>query len=373
MNNKKNILYITHRNRIIGGGEISLFELIKNLDREKVQPFLLMSGGEDMFRLAYESGVTPKIMEFSRLKLRNLFKILFALIRLVVFIFRKKIHIVHANTSRAMFYGGIAANLLRVPAVWHVRIIEKDPLMDAILFNLADIAACNSKATSSRFKDFKKQSKIKIVYNGLNPTKFYNSDKRTIFRDIPQNHKIILNIGRLDPWKRQDLFIKTAKIVQDKYREVAFVIIGEDKSGKKDFLKKLENLVDKLSLKNSIIFMGEKNNIPAILSEGDILVLTSKEEPFGRVIIEAGASQKPVVAFKGGGVEEIIDNGTTGFVIKEGDIEKMAEKVLLLLTSEKLRTEFGLRGREKVLSCFTSSIHAEQIDKIYSSLAGSKL
>ena len=369
--NKKNILYLTHRDRIVGGGEISLFELISNLDREKYSPFLVLSGGEDMTRLAKESNVVYRLLEFSSIRPKNVLRILLTLIRLVAFIIGNKIHIVHANTSRAMLYGAIVANLLRASVVWHVRIINKDPLLDALLFNLADIVVCNSKATSSRFKDFKKQSKIKIVHNGLDPSKFHSAEKRVIFHDIPKSSKIVLNIGRLDPWKRQDLFIQMAKIVQSKYQNVKFVIIGEDKSGKKDFFKKLENLVDKLSLKDSIIFMGEKNNIPALLSEGDVLVLTSKEEPFGRVIIEAGASRKPVVAFKGGGVEEIIDNEKTGFVVEDGNVEEMAKKVLLLLASDKLRTELGLRGRDKVLSCFTSSIHVEQIDKIYSSVLNS--
>lgn len=361
----KRALFITHRERVIGGGEISLFELIKNLDPRRVMPFLIMAGGQDMRRLAEDSGVTPVEMELPPLKPGNILPILGALLRLVAFTIRNKIDILHANTSRAMAYAGVAAKLSGRRTVWHVRVGEKDPPLDSALYYLADAVVCNSRATARRFDGFKKPEKIKVVYNGLDPSKYFQADKRTVFSHIPEDHRIVLNIGRIDPWKRQDLFLRMAKAIHDRHPGVIFVLVGEDKSPGKEYFYELQKMTEELSLGKNVLFMGERDDIPEILSECDLLVLTSKEEPFGRVVIEAMASRKPVVSFEGGGVGEIIDDGRTGFLIREGDLPAMAEKVWMLLSGEQRREEMGACGQEKVLAQFTSALHAKKIEDLY--------
>ncbi len=365
MNTTKNILFVTHRDEIIGGGEISLFELIKHLDREKFQPFLLMAGGLDMLRLAKEAGVTPKLMKFPRLRLIFFLKVILTLLRLAFFVHKKKITILHANTSRAMFYCGIVAKLLGRRIVWHVRITNKDPWLDTVLYYFADLVICNSKATSCRFTGYKNQRIIKVIYNGMDPARYSHIAKREIFKDIPQDHKIVLNIARLEPMKGQEFFIELAKKVKEKKKNVKFIIVGEDKSPQKKYFKKLEKMTEDLNLRKCVVFMGQRSDVPNILGEGDILVSTSKIESFGRVLMEAAACQKPVLAFKTGGMVEVVDGGKTGFLVEEGDIQSMAEKVLLLLSDEKLASEMGICGRQRVLSKFTSSLHARKIEKIY--------
>lgn len=345
-----------------------MFELIRELNRERYRPFLMNSCGSDMSQLAEESGVKPTCMEFPQLKPGNIFKIFWFLFNLTGFVVRNKISIIHANTSRAMFYGGVIAKLLRRPIIWHVRITDRDPWLDRILYYFSDVVICNSKATASRFKGYKNQEKIKIVYNGLNPSRYGKANKRSVFKDIPQDHKIVLNVGRIEPWKRQDLFIEMARIIKGQRQKVKFVIVGEDKSPGKEYFNKLKEMTKNFDLNDTIVFMGEQNNIPAILGEGDILVLTSKIESFGRVLLEAGASQMPVLAFKVGGIAEIVDNGNTGFLEENGNIDSMVEKILLLFSDEKLSLKMGAMGRKKVREEFTSTLHAKKMEEIYEGL-----
>jgi glycosyltransferase involved in cell wall biosynthesis len=364
----KSILYITHRDKVIGGGEISLFELIKGLDRRDFHPFLAMSGGIELPRLAGESGATPIRLDLPPFKIWKIPGIFLSLFRLVSLLYGEKIDILHANTSRAMIYAGIAAKMARKPVVWHVRITDKDPLLDPVLYYLADIVLCNSRATASRFSGYGKQEKIKIVHNGLDPSKYRNAVERKIFRDIPPPKKIVLNVGRLEPFKGQDAFLEMAGMVKARYPEVLFVLVGEDAAPQKEYFKRLERMAEVTGLRDSVLFLGDQKNVPDILGEADIVVSTSKKESFGRALLEAAASQKPVAAFDVGGVREVVEDQGTGFLVKEGDIQGLAEKVLILLTDDKLRDKMGGLGRKKVLAEFTSDLHARRVEEIYRDL-----
>lgn len=100
----------------------------------------------------------------------------------------------------------------------------------------------------------------------------------------------------------------------------------------------------------------------------DIFVLLSHFEPFGAVLLEAGSSKKPVIAFNTGGPRDIIINGKTGFLIKPFDLTALTEKVLRLLTDGGLRKRMGEQGRKHILENFTWDHEAKAYDRLYTEL-----
>lgn len=363
-----NILYLTHRDRMVGGGEVSLFELIKGLDRRRFSPFLAMPGGPELLRRAKESNVSPMLLDLPPFMISKAPGIFLSLFRLASLMSREKIDILHANTSRAMVYAGIAAKLAGKPVVWHVRITDKDHLLDHALYYFADIVLCNSKATASRFAGYRKREKIRIVYNGLDPSRYSGAATRKFFKGIPENKKIVLNIGRLEPSKGQDLFLEMAGMVKARFPEAMFALVGEDQSPDMKYSQRLEAMAQGPGLRGSVLFLGGQKNIPEILGEADIVVSTSKKESFGRALLEAAASRKPVAAFDVGGVSEVMEDLRTGFLVRAGDVRELAEKVLILLSDDALRDKMGGLGREKVLAEFTSGQHAKRVEEIYEGL-----
>ena len=103
----------------------------------------------------------------------------------------------------------------------------------------------------------------------------------------------------------------------------------------------------------------------------DVVVHASiKSEPFGMVLIEAMAIGKPTVAAKEGGPDDIVVNGMTGYLYKAGDIEKMSDLIVKLLSNETLKKKIGSNGRKRVEKMFSNIKSAETVDQIYNTLLG---
>jgi glycosyltransferase involved in cell wall biosynthesis len=112
-------------------------------------------------------------------------------------------------------------------------------------------------------------------------------------------------------------------------------------------------------------------NVPERIAQLDIVVHASTSgEPFGQVIIEGMAEQKPVVATNGGGVPEIVEDGVTGLLVPMGDAVAMANAIDFLLRNPLIAKEMGARGRERALSQFTIQMTARKVEAVYDQVLG---
>jgi len=103
----------------------------------------------------------------------------------------------------------------------------------------------------------------------------------------------------------------------------------------------------------------------------DIFVLTSIKEHFGRVVIEAMACGKPVIATNSGAVPEIVEDKVTGILVPPEDSEKLAEAIIELLEDKEKAKEMGIAGRKRVEELFSIEKHTRQIEEVYLSLLSS--
>jgi glycosyltransferase involved in cell wall biosynthesis len=177
------------------------------------------------------------------------------------------------------------------------------------------------------------KAKIRVVPPGIDIKKFeYNFSK----------NKYVLFVGRLGPEKNVSSLIRSFKFVS----KGKLLIIG---GGKME--KELKKLVISEKLNKRVKFFGWIKNQKKIYSNASVFVLPSKYESFGHVLLEAMACGLPCIAFKPDGKkintasEEIIDNGKTGFLVKNE--KEMAEKINLLLSDEKLRKMMSKNSRKE--------------------------
>jgi glycosyltransferase involved in cell wall biosynthesis len=113
-------------------------------------------------------------------------------------------------------------------------------------------------------------------------------------------------------------------------------------------------------------FTGFRDDVNQLLQKMDIVVHASTTpEPFGQVVTEGMAAGKPVVATRGGGVVEIVEDGETGFLVPMGDAHKMADAVCSLLESPERAREMGIKGRERVHQQFSIQRSARMIESVY--------
>jgi sugar transferase (PEP-CTERM/EpsH1 system associated) len=213
-----------------------------------------------------------------------------------------------------------------------------------------------------------KRSKVKKIINGVDTAKFRPVTENALDLNfkLKRGEITIGTVGRLDPIKNHDLLIKAFDKINSKYK-MKLVIVGKGPER-----KHLENLKNKLSCRDRIVFMGERSNINEILRNWDIFVLPSKNEGMSNTILEAMATGLPIIASKVGGNPELVSDGMTGLLISNGNIEDLRRAVVYYLDHpDKIKTH-GERARIKTESRFSLKKMVEEYRNLYTSLCISK-
>lgn len=197
------------------------------------------------------------------------------------------------------------------------------------------------------------KNKIRIISTPVDIDYFLNYQGNK-FHDT----KNILFVGRLESVKNLDWFLDVFEDIKNRYKNVKFVIIGKGSQ---------ENNL-KFKASDSVEFLGHlaQEEIIKYYYNSDIIVLSSKSESFGKVLVEANACAKPVVSTATTGAKEIIQDGYNGFLVPIGDVEKMAEKILYLLNNPEKAKEMGQNGRKLVKEKYSHS--TEEMVKFWQDL-----
>jgi starch synthase (maltosyl-transferring) len=146
---------------------------------------------------------------------------------------------------------------------------------------------------------------------------------------------------------------------------VHWVLVGDG-----ELRSDLGRQAEALGIDRLVHFTGWLDDIRQMLALADLFVLPSHGEHFGRVLIEAMAMGRAVVATDAGGVPEIVKHGETGWLVKPGQPDRLAEAALQLLGNCEQSERFGLAGRRVVEDSFSVERHVGQIQSLYHHLTG---
>ena len=140
-----------------------------------------------------------------------------------------------------------------------------------------------------------------------------------------------------------------------------YVVVGDG-----DYRPSLERLADELGVRNRVLFVGEirEDILKAYYSQADIFALPSRQEGFGVVFLEAMAFGKPVIGGNYGGIPEVVKDGVTGFLVEYGNVEALANHLILLLRDEEARKRMGEAGRQLVNENYTFEHFKQRLVKI---------
>ena len=176
-------------------------------------------------------------------------------------------------------------------------------------------------------------NRIKVINN---PLPFDSKEISTC------KNKKIISVGRLEKEKGFDILIDVWKKVNEKHPDWILEIYGEG-----SLRKKLQEKIDLLNLEDSLILKGNEKNIQSKYLENSIYVMSSRYEGFGMVLIEAMSCGLSLVSFDCPcGPKDIIKDGENGFLVKFGNIDKMAEKINYLIENEDKRIKMGKKSKE---------------------------
>lgn len=188
----------------------------------------------------------------------------------------------------------------------------------------------------------------------FNPEQYDAAMARKKF-ELPVNGIVVGMLGRLDPQKGQETFLRAIPSILKKHPNASFVIAGEETRGEEGYKRYLTQLRDDLQLHRNVYFLPFTDDVPEFMSALDIFILPSRSETYGLVLIEAMAMRKAVVATTAGGVPEIVTNERDGLLVPPDNANALAEAILMLLDNARLREVFGNQARVHALKKFDAS------------------
>jgi L-malate glycosyltransferase len=375
------VLYIDHVG-FIGGAEISLISMIKSLyQTHQVQPLIILPEAGELKDTVVGSGFDVIIVPMVPLDIsKNPFTLLGYLLHLIRYIVQicrvireKRIDLVHANSIKSGILVGTAVWLMRRPLIWHIRDYYEKGWIRTLIIVWARMFATHIIVISKRVASmFGSISNCSIVYNGVDVAAFTPAvlkEGRNSLRQelaLDPHVPIVGTIGQLSEWKGQHLFLLAAEQILQQYPNVHFIIVGDNYARQDDAYKnKLLQLAQERLPNGSISFLGWRKDIVAIMGAIDVVIHMAKEEPFGRVVIEAMAAETPVIGSNSGGLPEIIENGVTGYLVSLDDLQNVTETAVCLLQDQQLRQKMGRTARIRTENHFSVQGNAKKVLQIY--------
>lgn len=206
----------------------------------------------------------------------------------------------------------------------------------------SDLIISNSKAGLASYNVSEKKSLV--IYNGFDFNRLTNLVNPSDIRDeYNLSADIIIGmVASFSIFKDYTTYIKAAEVLLNKYDNIEFLCIGD--GDKSDYIQGIKS-----PYRNKIIFIDKVKDVESLINIFDIGVLSTYTEGTSNAIIEYMALSKPVVSTNGGGTPELVENGKSGFLIEQKNVNQMVEYLELLIIDSEKRKKMGEKGREKVL------------------------
>ncbi|MDH5173874.1 MAG: glycosyltransferase family 4 protein, partial [Elusimicrobiota bacterium] len=380
---KIKVLHIITR-LILGGAQENTIFTVWGLNKSDCYEVELATGPPigpegSLIEEAKKRGIKLKIMPSMRREI-NLFRDLLAFIELYLLIRKGKYTIVHTHSSKAGILGRLAARIAGVKIIIHS--VHGLPFFEyqnrflnyiyilcerfAALFTDRLISVCDAMARKAIAAGVAKEDKFTTIYSGIELNHYFNSDisiaekqkELNLDPDVP----VVGNISRLFELKGHNYLLEAASQVVEVFPEAKFLLVGDG-----ILRERLIRQAEDLKIRNNIVFTGlvERKEIPRLISVMDVVVHTSLREGLPRVLPEALAMAKPVIAFEIDGMPEIIKDGENGYLIPPKDSRKLANSIIRLLQDKEKARRMGEAGRGMVNPAFDLEVMVERISDVY--------
>jgi glycosyltransferase involved in cell wall biosynthesis len=391
----KRIAFIDHTTKM-GGGQVYLLRQLGRLDRQRYHPVVVCPSEGALTKFVKQAGFELHIlpMHSGLIELKkddllgdpismvlNPFRFVAAIIRLIRWFRRNRIELVHLNSMKSGFYGGIAARLSGIPVVWDFKDILSRAffpsltrrLVVAIGNNFVDTIVANSQAIADAYlAQGGSPAKVRVITNGIDLEVFNPSNSGEDIKaelGLGPEITVVSIFSRLDRWKGHTYFLQAAARVAAEFDSARFLVVGALTFDDAAYGDELEQLTNDLNLVEKVAFLGFRQDISSLMAASDVIVHASTlPEPLGLTPMESQAAGKPVVAVGAGGVLETVLDGDTGLLIPPKDAVAMSEALLQLLRTPSVRTEMGRLGRSRAEELFDLDINALRVQDVYAEL-----
>ncbi|MFN8446336.1 MAG: glycosyltransferase family 4 protein [Caldilineaceae bacterium] len=277
--------------------------------------------------------------------------------------------IVVASQAVPDIYPALERLVERPPLIEHGGLVE-EALRGPKHFTTRYVGVCRSicAAAASRMPDRPHHS-LEIP-SMVDLQAFEPSQRKTVRREWPVGDDTVVIgwVGRLDRKKRVEDFIRAAAITHAAQPQTHFLVIGGPDAFMPEYADELKSLACELGLERAISFLGDRHDVPRLLSGLDIFVWLSQGEGMPHVIAEAGAAGLPVVATCDNGTAEQIIDGISGLFVPHRSPDQVAEALLRLIGEPELRQRLGCELRCKVEREYSTKVVVPRWERLFDEL-----
>ncbi len=377
------VLFISHSPHF-GGAERCLYYLLKGLDREKFDLTVMLPPRPLIHRLHQRN--LRKLMEELDIpahlsairwwvgrwpRYRAFAEGLAERVAKIVQIMRKeRFDLVLSNTC-AFVEGALASRYCGIPHLWYVHeMLADDPVLRSFmplerLYGVMDDLSAGivtvSHAVKRQFDPYANQEKLHVVHTGLPEIKPVSMDqpKKIVF-DLPPHIPVVTFVGILSERKGVLDFVESAPLVLKRFPKAIFALAGPDGGKGREALAKIK----KHGIRDSFRILGNRNDVPSVLSASDMLVMPSLADPLPLAVLEAMAAGIPVVATRSGGCEELIEDGVTGRLVPVNNPAALAGAIGELIESPSKRVQMGLSASRRFNDHFNYARYISSFEDI---------
>jgi teichuronic acid biosynthesis glycosyltransferase TuaC len=194
-----------------------------------------------------------------------------------------------------------------------------------------------------------------VVYNGVDPEAFAPAKDKMA-------SGVILSVGNLIPTKGHELLLRAFAAVHQEFPNSSCEIIGDGVE-----LSRLRALAEELDIGEKVHFLGRRSRsqVADAMRHSTLFALPSRYEGLGCVYLEAMSAERPIIACRGQGIEEIIQHRRNGWLVGPGNLQELADALSVLLKDAELRQQIGGQARQTILESYTLTHQAEQLTRLY--------
>jgi glycosyltransferase involved in cell wall biosynthesis len=349
--------------RQLGGGERHLADLANGLAGRGHGVFAAVIPSSPLLA---ELSAVPK-QNIAELPMRNSLNIA-SRTKVARFVREHEIEIVHAHVARDYPLAAFVARRAgaRLVLTRHV-LFPLNRIHRLTLRHTARIIGVSQAVVEVlRARGIFHPDRIVLIHNGIDVDRFAKGREDVARHELSANQKLRVGmVGHLAPIKGQEDYIRAAALVCDQRADVEFIIAGEDKSPNGEHRRRLDELINSLSLNQQVRLIGWVEDVSTLLPTLNLFVSPSRSEPFGLSIVEAMAARVPVVSTMSEGAQEIIEDNRTGRLIPIGDVEALASAIDGLLSDPEERVRLSNNAERAARQRFSLEGMLSATEQVY--------
>jgi glycosyltransferase involved in cell wall biosynthesis len=360
----------------VGGSHHSTIELYRELRRNNIASSIVLHQKGPLSSFLDDIGIRYGYFPIQNLagESSNIFLILYGVLinsrKIYKYVQRNEISIVHGNDLRINLTWSLPTRLSSASYVWHQRSLMSSSILWMTSAILADHFITISKYVHNSLPVNIPKLKKTLILNPFNTEKSYNKKISRVWLNdicnIPKDPILLGYVGRIVDWKNVDFLIKCfAEYVKSSDYNLYLIIVGH---GDNRYVNSLKQLTYKLGVNNITTFTGFNSEPNRVISALDIMIAPSNKEPFGRTIVEAMVQKTPILAARGGGHSEIIDDNITGRIYDHNNIYHFISQCNAYINDNKSTNKIINKANDIISLKYSSHKHAESVIKVYKQL-----